>query len=133
MCLQCFSAILCLQVPRIAANLGLEETNYEALVDQLEQDGIQVADANLDPQDADYCRRRTRKLAWWHNMEAAVRKHGANTAAVDPVLIQEQLQQTAQLARTLSNSFKYGIELKHFLFAEDSPEILQEKEALKQN
>ena len=128
--LQCSSAILCLQVPRIAANLGLEETNYEALVDQLEADGIQVADTNLDPQDADYCQRRTRKYAWWHNMEAAIRKHGANTAAVDPILIQEQLQHTAQLARTLSKSVKYGIELKHFLFAQDSTEILQEKDAL---
>ena len=54
-CLQCFSAILCLQVPRIAANLGAVETNYEALVDLLNQDDIQVADTNLDPENADYC------------------------------------------------------------------------------
>ena len=119
-----------MQVPRIAANLGEEETNYEALVDQLFQDGIQVSDVNLDPQDADYCERRARKYSWWHNMEAAVRQHGPSSPLVDEVLIQDKLDQTAKLARTLSKSVKFGIEIKHFLFAHDSPEILQEKDAL---
>ena len=127
-CLQCFSAILCLQVPRIAANLGAVETNYEALVDLLNQDDIQVADTLLDPENADYCQRRTRKYAWWFNMEAAARRTPG--VALDPFFIQELLEKTAECARTLGKSVKYGIELKHFLFAHDSQEILQEKDAL---
>lgn len=119
-----------MQVPRVAANLGEEETNFEALVDQLGQDGIQVADVNLDPQDADYCQRRVRKYSWWHNMEAAIRACGRSSPLVDEVFIQHQLEETAKVARSLSKSAKFGIEIKHFLFADDSPEILQEKAAL---
>ena len=82
----------------------MEGTIYEALTDLLEQDGIQVAEVHFDPQDSDYCQRWTRKYAWWHNLEAAIHKHGANTAAVATGLIQEKLEKTAQLARTLSKT-----------------------------
>ena len=90
-------------------------------------DGIQVAAVVIDPQDTNWPQRRARKYAWWHNLEAAIRKSGADTAAVDTGLIQEKLDNTAQLARRLSRTVDFRIQLKHFLFPSDSPEVLQEK------
>ena len=117
-------------MPRVAANLGLHETNYEALTDMLQADGIQSDGINLDPHDTHYCQRRLRKYSWWHHGKAAERRYGEK-ALTDPGVVQETLAKTCALARDLCKQVRYGIELTHFLYAWDSPEVRTEHATVK--
>ena len=96
----------------------------------LEADDVQVSDVCLDPQDCDYCQRRSRKYAWWYNVAAAIRKFGANTAEADAGLIQEKLDSTAQMCRMICKNVAFGVKLKHFLYKWSSPEVKEEHAAV---
>ena len=90
-------------MPRIAVNLGLKETNSEALTDILQSDNVQSEGINLNPADSLYPQRRLRKYSWWRNQEAAKRRQiGGQKTAMTPAEVQDILVKTCALARDLS-------------------------------
>ena len=91
-------------MPRVDANLGLKETNYEALTDMLQSEHVQSEGINLNPADSKYPQRRLRKYAWWRNQEAAKRRQIGDSAMLmmTPAEVQDALAKCCGLAREMS-------------------------------
>ena len=120
-------------MPRVAANLGLKETNFEALTDMLQTENVQSEGIYLNPADSKYPQRRVRKYSWWRNQPAALRRQicDAVRRSMTPAEVQDALRKTCALAREMSKNDNYGIDLRHFLFDWESHPVISEHAQLK--
>ena len=101
------------QVATIQSDLGAEKTNWEALLEQLQTDGVQVCAHAMNPKLSGALQTRERLYHVWYQ-HANAKKHDPNLVIPDGDVSQAVLDCTA-LMQHLNENMSLGLEMGHFL------------------